>query len=295
MSNGPDEFDLGDLGGPADPGVLPEAEQERQDWAEKALRPPAVPAALASGRAAGGYASFDIETGPLSWPEIEPFYEAPAAIAPFDEAAVKYGNTKDPAKCAVILEAARAKHATMLADEGATREAHKQKFIDEAALSAITGRVLAIGIFTNEEASILSDWNGEKSLLELFWDQHVSRWLESKTIIIGHNSTGFDWPFLIRRSWRLGVEVPRDLMQGRYLNPLCKDTQTVWNCGERGYVKLDFLARFFGVGGKPDDCTGATFAKLWAGSTEEKERAMAYLKNDIEMTWAVAKCLGMIV
>ena len=290
---GHDEFSLDELDALDDlGGVQPESESEQ--WAEKALRLPAgVQASQGS-----GYAVFDIETGPMPWAAISPFYDAPASLAPFDESAVRYGNTTDPAKRAVKLAEAREKHSAMIASEQTDREAHKQEFLDNAAKSALTGRVLAIGVSDSDgkggNTYILADNDDNESILLINWWERVSHWLANRVPVVGHCSNTFDWPFLIRRSRFLNLDVPREVMQGRFLNPLFRDTNDVWHFGRQGFIKLDTLAKFSGVGGKPDDCTGATFAKLWSGTAEERATAVAYLRNDIAMTVAVAKKLAVI-
>jgi hypothetical protein len=89
------------------------------------------------------------------------------------------------------------------------------------------------------------------------------------------------------------------LEKGRYWNPILVDLMQVWNAGGREYVKLDVLARFFGIGGKPTGdgaCTGAVFASLWnSGNEESRAAARAYLENDLEMTWKLAERLGVPV
>jgi hypothetical protein len=147
-------------------------------------------------------------------------------------------------------------------------------------------KILASNVICDAtEGPILRDWWGM-----------VSEWIAAKCFIVGHNSNNFDWPFLIRRSWKLGVTVPREVMQGRYLSPLLKDTQDVWFFGQRQLVRLDTLAKFFGVGCKPEgegECTGAMFAKMWEAGGDDRVKAAGYLKNDINMTRGVAKALGL--
>jgi hypothetical protein len=58
-------------------------------------------------------------------------------------------------------------------------------------------------------------------------------------------------------------------------------------------VKTKYQA--LGGNGKPDDCTGATFAKLYlSGDPEDKAKAEAYLRNDLEMTWNAAERMGLL-
>lgn len=121
-------------------------------------------------------------------------------------------------------------------------------------------------------------------------------------LMVGHNIFEFDIPFLIRRSWLLGVEVPDDVMDhtGRYPSKWFIDTANVWRCGSRSaeYIKLDQLAKALGVGGKVVDETtgeamsGKDFARLYFGTSEERGRALDYLAGDVDVTRRVASRLG---
>jgi len=211
---------------------------------------------------------FDIETGGMEWGEIEQYWR------PED---VAVGNLKDPEKIAAKVEEAR------------------QAFIERAALSPVTGRVLAIG-YMREAGKCRIDGSPEPEMLGRFW-VIVGKMMESRVPIVGHCIHTFDLPFLIRRSWFLGVKVPDGLMvNGKYWHHLFVDLHQKWKLGIYGSevmdAKLDTLARFFGVGGKPDGVTGADFARLWAGGKEDREKAEEYLRNDLAMTWGVANRMG---
>ena len=221
---------------------------------------------------------FDIETGPI------PEKELLAMLPPFDPDNVKCGNLKDPEKI-------KAKIAQVEAD-------HKREFIDKAALSPVSGQVVAVGYRQAETTAIDTRLKlDEPVILEGFWKTFSSAKAHNHHMI-GHNICGFDLPFLVRRSWLHDVAIPESILErGRYWNPVFIDTMGVWGCGSRGgngYVTLDSLAKFFGVGGKPDDCTGADFAKMLAGKKEDQAKALAYLKNDLDMTWQVAERMGLV-
>ena len=206
---------------------------------------------------------FDIETGPL--PESD--------MPPFDESTVKLGQLKDPIKVTAKIEEARA------------------KYVERAALSPLTGQVLAIGYLPPGEAESIVVEN-ENVLLADFWWRFLSH-RRHGNIIVGHNILGFDLPFLVRRSWLLGIDVPADAFDGRYFNRIFVDTMDRWGCGTRGgdFVKLDVLAKAFGVGGKPDGITGGMFAELLAN---DRKAAEEYLHNDLEMTAKVAERMGLV-
>ena len=131
---------------------------------------------------------FDIETGPL------PMAELTAMLPPFDPSEVKVGNLKDPEKVAEKIAQAR--------------EEHRANFFNKAALDPLTGRVLAIGVLDTltEEAEVLAVPE-EARMLEWFWARCKGEMGRIETMI-GFNSNLFDLPFLIRRSWRLGVQIP---------------------------------------------------------------------------------------
>ena len=218
--------------------------------------------------------AFDIETGPLSEEVLREL------CPPFDPSEIKCGNL-GPEKAAEKIKKAEAEHF--------------ENFRSSAALSATTGRVLAIG-YASDKLTFIAHEPAEEQLIESFWSKFAACESAGRTMV-GHNIHGFDLPFLIRRSWMLGLDPPVDklLSQGRYWNRILVDTMQRWQCGNyRDYVKLDILARSLGHNGKPDEITGADFARLYFGTEQERQQALDYLKNDLEMTRAVAIAMGII-
>ncbi|MCP4540276.1 MAG: hypothetical protein GY832_24315 [Chloroflexi bacterium] len=259
---------------------------------------------------------FDIETGPLPRAEVlantKPFdvtkvkgyYDLGAK---FDPSTVKYGQMKDKAKRADKLKLCIEKHnkeqvAIQKAVDGG-EEAWAAKAMEDAALHAETGRVVAIGCKQGGRETAIHGWtnphksvHGERTILRDFWE-HVSYSLQRKHPIIGFNSDGFDWPFLVKRSQIMHVAVPLGVMTGRYWNKLFVDLMPLWNCFDRSQtpISLNRLAGVLGVGGKPDDCTGAQFAEMWlSGDKEKRAIARNYLANDLDMTWGVARRMGVV-
>jgi 3'-5' exonuclease len=204
---------------------------------------------------------FDIETGPESdevLAKLIPEFTAPA-------------NYKDPEKIRQnIAEQALA-------------------WKERAALSAESGVVLCIGIEDGTGFTILDVNGDEKALLRQFWG-----WLELHQItnnhqVLGFNIFDFDLPFLIRRSWKLGVSVPAVVRSGRYWSEQLVDIMAVWGCGNRQQtISLDRLAKYLGVGAKNGD--GKDFAKLWAS---DRVAAEAYLENDLKLLKACSERMGL--
>lgn len=202
----------------------------------------------------------DIETAPLPEAQLAPFMPefAPAA------------NLRDPEKIAASIAAKR------------------QEWLASCALDAMTARVLAIGLLIGDTFVLIAGPATEAIMLHEFWDSiQDSHQLHH---IVGFNCCLFDLPFLIRRSWKLGVTVPLGIRRGRYWGDHITDLRDVWQCGDRqAHGSLDTIAKHLGVGQK--NGSGADFAKLWI---EDRDKAIEYLKNDLSLTAAIAKKLGVI-
>jgi hypothetical protein len=195
---------------------------------------------------------FDIETEALPGEELKhdlPPFEAPKTY-------------KDPKKIAAYVEQKRV------------------DYVEKAALSPLTGRVLAIGIASAKDGQGVFE-GAEDYLLGEFWKyfrhNNEAQW-------VGHNTHSFDWPFLIKRSWKLGVPVPSGIKDGRWYRPNLRDTMELFTGGSYGErISLDRLGRYFGVGSKNGQ-SGAHFAETYHN---DKPAAIAYLYNDLALTQAV--------
>ena len=273
------EFDLGDL---VESDNRPEgftgspAATEVEQWADK----------IVSQREKFDAVFYDIETGPRPEDELRQLFR--------EKTLEEFTATCDK----------RWKPDTVAAKYKEYREKAWGEFVGKAALSPVTGRVLLIGVIKDGHFVGISDDN-EANSLGLFWAK-VDEWLGNKLPIIGHNSNSFDLPFLIRRSWLLGVDVPREIRQGRHWHPLFRDTMEYWNCGAKGYVSLNSLGEAFGVGQKTEGIHGKDFHRWWFGEmewnpttgagtpAEQREKALEYAEQDVQLTAAVAAKMGMV-
>lgn len=258
---------------------------------------------------------FDIETGPVAGERLEELFAGQfdetkvkgfdLIGTEFDPSAVKLGNLKDQAKIDAKIDAKRKEHEKAIAEAtiavAQAREDAWGSFCERAPLSPITGRVLAIGYGRGEmpldgwpQIDVVSENSSEAAVLASFWamfDGQIARGAK----LIGHNIYGFDLPFLVRRSWLLGVPVPPEacnLSGGRWQwSRTFVDTMTAWGCGVYGErISLDRAAEFFGVTRKNGD--GARFHVLFHGTPDERGQAIDYLANDLVMTWEVAEKVG---
>ena len=202
---------------------------------------------------------FDIETGPRSRAELAecvPTFEAPS-------------NWKDSEKIRAYV---------------AEKEA---EWFQSAALSALTGRVLAIGYLdavTDELGYFAS--GDEAADLAAFW-QLVAPTGYLNSDLIGFSSNRFDLPFLIKRSWKHRITPPYWLRQCRYWNDLVVDLREVWQLGDsRAHGSLGAISRHLGLGDKAG--SGAEFSLLW---NTDRQAAIDYCLRDVQLTQQVADIL----
>ncbi len=254
---------------------------------------------------------FDIETGGLPLDHLQaicPPFVAPPHPGIFDESAVKYGNTKAPDKRAAILATALQRHTAAVEsyeiDVETARRDHFANFVQRAALDPTTGTVLAIGYLSVKPEggqAVLTDLvggNGEGDderheihLLEDFWEQYRVKGSKGRHFV-GCNSHGFDLPFLIRRSWMLGVAVPPTVRRGRYFDSVFIDIREQWLCGQpwgNCQSSLDHIAKALDVGEK--NGSGEQFAELLA---IDRDAAREYLVNDLQLTADCAVRMGIV-
>lgn len=166
----------------------------------------------------------------------------------------------------------------------------KAEWISECALHADRSRALVIGVlFVNGNSEKFETFEGnEKEMLINFWNVYSNN---EYYHLIGHYIKGFDIPFLIRRSWINGI-VPKEFKNGRYLCDRFIDTMDSWACGTRDTISLDNLSKIFGLHGK--NGKGSEFSSLYSEGGVSREKALAYLRNDLKLTQEVAKIMGLI-
>ena len=219
---------------------------------------------------------FDIETGPQSLDRLQ------GIIPAFDPFEVKLGNMKDEAKIKEKVEKARAEHMT--------------RFARSAALSAVTGEILAIGVLREVDSvkppvlEILATREDlrEDLIIRTFFGILEDSQRGAGTQWVGYYCRNFDLPFLIRRAWKHGITVP-ETFRGKFLPPMFTDLYDVWRLMEYPpeRISLDTLARYFGIGAKNGE--GAQFHELFR---HDKQAALEYLRNDLWLTWKLASALG---
>lgn len=235
-------------------------------------------------------------------------------MPPFDPSTVKCGNCGGPdsEKGKKKIEDAAAKYELdaqkAAEDEDAAEREYWEKKIADAALRPETGRIVCIGCLSAEKnaTSIIGEKDpSEGAIITEFW-QLYRRMRKERRKMIGVNIYAFDLPFIITRSWILGIPVPETVLsaKGKWVNfdETFVDLRNIWLMN-RSYAEcessLNHIAKTFGVGSKepagPDDCTGATFAQMWeSGDAAKRAAARAYLVKDLELPRAIAARMGVV-
>lgn len=243
---------------------------------------------------------FDIETEPQPEARLRdicpPLDEQ---IGEFDPNTVKVQHLKDQLKIDAKVEQARLKHEELVAGVDERQQQNFLKFQEAAPLSASYGKVLAIGLYSpTKDRCVIEYGDGiaainEASMLARFWSRAADLIMDNR-FLVGVNILEFDLPFMLRRSWILGVSIPSCLVSG-LISKWPKwhenfiDLRGVWlNSGSTGSTKSSFesLAHAFGTEGKTEKEGGKYFWKIWR---EDRERAIKYLKQDVRQPakWAI--------
>ena len=244
----------------------------------------------------------DIETGPLPLEKLKeilpPFDPATLGKHPgeFDPATVKHGRTKDEKLKEAKTEECRIKHEAAVIEfeaKAANGEANHWKQVEEdAALSAMTGEVLAIGYDGKSVMIDHAEICEESMMLSRFWEMFSNCRSQGRKIV-GFSIADFDIPYLYQRSIILGLDVPKDVFyRDRYLCETFVDTRVLWlgsTMQKRG--RLDEICKACGIGAKPEGISGADFARLYR-NIETRPVAIDYLANDLAMAKAFAARLG---
>jgi hypothetical protein len=197
---------------------------------------------------------WDIETEALPISEIQKFMPTEWPL----------GNLKDPVK----IEQ--------------TKIEKREAWLEKAALSPLTASVLAIGIKDDAGFKILE--GDEVDILTEFW----ALWKDHKRTFIGFNTHGFDFPFLVKRSWCWNIDIGFTLPDKLWSLRNSIDLMARWSFGDREErISLANLAEFLGL--PPKTGSGKDFAPLWHTN---KEAAIEYLQLDVELLEMAAKRMG---
>ena len=197
---------------------------------------------------------FDIETE--ANPEAMPYIPEPQAPS----------NYKDAEKIAEYVAAKKAEQ------------------VSGMALDADYGRIIAIsmkpGLTQEVETVLVGDEKAktEKDLIELFW----KRFENMNGSTCGYNIIGFDLPYLLRRSFDLGINVPYPPQLAKYRNEPTTDLMGIlYNWGPAKGLK--FVAKRYAIYNPLPELDGSMVANM------DRETLRKYAGNDVDLTVGLFK------
>lgn len=203
---------------------------------------------------------WDIETEPLPLAELE------KAMPEFTAA----GNLKDPEKIKADIEAKR------------------QAFIDNAALRAYTGKIVAVTAAWDDDEPIMQTGDEKDLIVATVYMLKTAISLNAKAY--AWNGAGFDLPFLCQRAAVHSANAFQSLtvQSGARFNwnPCLIDPKLIWSnySPDHTGTSLKTVSAMLGVGVK--DGNGKDFAELLK---TDKAKAESYAKNDVGLLRAVVK------
>ena len=202
--------------------------------------------------------SFDIETMPnLDMVDQLPIPE------------VKYGNTKDPEKRALMDEKA------------------KEKQVDKMGLDPMWGRVIC-SVFTNgtkSERDIISELTDEQEKTHIEWIFSMLALDEAR--FFTWNGKGFDFRFVYMRAMILGVDrsafgaPPLSVFLKRYNNDRHTDLMLEWDPANK-FTKLDTVAKVL-LGEGKQEISFADFPEL-IKTKDGRQEILDYCEQDTKIT-----------
>jgi DNA polymerase elongation subunit (family B) len=203
-----------------------------------------------------------LDTETLAYPDEVILANAPAWSE--EEALTRKGNRTKPETISSFLEE--------------DQRDYTKNLLEKAALNPETAKLAVVGTW-GKMYGFAQDSLGNMTEEELL--KYAMRLLLDPTsLILGWNFLGFDLPFLLKRCWIVGVDVPTSVFNPlhRYSTPdRFVDMMDKFKAGnfKASYTSLDSALRIVDKS-KPD---GSQFGKLWK---EDRQKALDYNREEIE-------------
>jgi hypothetical protein len=154
----------------------------------------------------------------------------------------------------------------------------QQEQIERAALDADFGKIVALGFRTGEFDMTFSwletDGFTETEIIYHFWSMYAKERGQS----CGYNIIGFDLPYLMRRSFDLGIKPSIIPNLAKYRTSPTLDLMMVlynWS----GFKGLKFVADRYGIPNPLPELDGSQVA------TMDSATLKAYVENDVNMVY----------
>lgn len=171
---------------------------------------------------------------------------------------------------------------------------NKRRALDNAALSALTGRVLIIG-YAVDDGPVQYLEGDEKEIIEKFL-AIAKQTLNNGNRMFGFNILGFDMPFIGQRAAILNVPVPLALYsfwKGRFQwSENFVDLMELFKFGHREFkgYSLKNISRLMNLSVQKNG-EGSAFSGLYK---ESRDKALDYLAHDVGTVRELAKRLYVV-
>lgn len=214
---------------------------------------------------------FDIETIPSQEPWVKAYYEEKI------EDPKPPGNIKKPETIAKWIEEN-------------PKELIVAEALEKTVFEGATNHIIALSynMEGREEKTLFldNDLSKEGDLLQSFFDDIANIKTPYQLQWVGHNIAGFDLRVVKQRAMVLGVKPPAVFpVDFKPWDKHIYDTMLKWGNG-RDYVKIDLIARAFGIQGKG----GMDGSKVYGAWKQGRyEEIAAYCLDDVRMTVEVYK------
>lgn len=154
------------------------------------------------------------------------------------------------------------------------------EMVERAALDADHGQIIAIGYKENDQdiQSMTINEMSEEDILKVFWEKYREHGGNS----CGYNIIGFDLPYIMRRSFDIGVHVP--------LVPYLNKYQTLPTCDLMGILygwssakSLKWVAERYGLENTVPELEGSQVANM------DNKTLKTYVESDVSLVHQLYK------
>jgi predicted PolB exonuclease-like 3'-5' exonuclease len=156
-------------------------------------------------------------------------------------------------------------------------EIAKEKF-KARALDSMQGEILCIGYAIDDgEPRCIRD-GGEYDILAHFYESVMDEYVGSHTFI-GWNIGSFDIVWLWRKAVKYDLRGLRNLFNRDRYRGNCVDLMQIWASDYKNYNKMDDVAKFLGLPGKPEGMDGSKIYDLYLEG--RMDDIVDYCLNDV--------------